>query len=303
MKRTYQLFFLCVVILFVAGSCQKQYERPDVVITPGTGSGTGTGGSTGTPGSMLIKAEAKTTGNTTEASVTTYDYDENNRLIRITVSLTDSSNKTQTVAYRYKRDASGKIIQVISNVFAAAGGGGSGFGDSIYIDVHYPAGSSNFDYTKYSLDLGGISLVDSTVYIYANGVIVGRNGYSGVPPAVPVSLASRTTYEYTNQNLVAMKYYDQTSTATPIGTGAFEFDTKNAALSTGIEAFLPGQSEGCISKNNPLKETFIDNATTGNIAVLVNYTLQYNSNNYPVTGSLIETKPVAKTQTLKFTYK
>ncbi len=299
MKKTGRLFLLCIVLVFMASSCQKAYERPDVILgtNPGTGGSTGSGTSNGT---LLIKAEAKTTGNTTEGSSTSYEYDANNKLIRLAVSYTDSFSVTKTIGYRYERDATGKITKIASNFFAATQPG-SGFPDSIFVVVHYPTGSANFDYTKYNIDFFGISYTDSVAYTYSNGQITGRTEYTSMAGGV-ASAGSNTQYTYSNGNLVTLKEFDISSTTVPLVTGTIEYDGKTAALTVGNEAFLLGMDVGLVSKNNPVKETYT-NSRTNAVEAQVSYALQYNSDNLPITGSLMQSAPSAKIQTLKFTYK
>jgi hypothetical protein len=296
MKTSRQLLY-CLLVLLGAVSCQKQYERPDVDLTTGSGGSTGGGTSNGT---LLVRADYKTTGNTTEGGFNTYDYDASNRLILAKTTSTDSSNKTQTVAYRYERDATGKVTRVISNLFSATQPG-AGFPDSVYMDVHYPSGSTNFDYVKYKINFGGIDYVDSIAYTWQNATITTTTEFTGflIPGTTPV--VETTQYAYVNSNISTMKFYDISSSSTPIATYLIEYDTKNQALALGTDSFLPGLGPGCVSKNNSLKESYTDKS--GATLLQVNYTLQYNANNYPITGTMVQTIPVAKTQDLKFTYK
>jgi hypothetical protein len=296
MKTSRQLLF-CLLILSGAVSCQKQYERPDVDLGAGGSAGGGTSN-----GTLLVRAEYKTTGNTTEGGINTYDYDANNRLILAKIASTDSSNRTQTVAYRYERDATGKVTRIISNLFSATQPG-AGFPDSVYMDVHYPTGSTNFDYVKYKMNFGGLDYMDSVAYTWTNGTVsatVEFTGFSGtgIPPMVT---GAATQYAYVNGNVSTMKFYDVLPITTPDAIYTIEYDTKNQALAVGTDAFLPGLGPGCVSKNNSLKETYSDKA--GAALLQVNYTLQYNATNYPITGAMVQTVPVAKTQNLKFFYK
>jgi hypothetical protein len=300
MKRNCQLLFIGFVLVFMASSCQKQYERPDVVI--GTNPGTGGGGSTGgVTGPLLIKAEGKTTGNTPEAFAKTYDYDVANRIIKITDQFTDSSNQTKSIVYRYERDASGKVTRVISNFYSAMQPGGV-FPDSVYVKVHYPSGSVNFDYTVYSFDFVGMTYTDSITFTYTNGVVTGQTEYTGFSGMGPMSAGSNTKYQYANGNLINIKYYAPASPTVPVTTYSIEFDTKTSPLTTGVESFLFGQSPGLTSTNNAVKETVVENGT-GTTGALVTYSYQYNANNQPVTGAQVQTIPINKTQNVKFTYK
>lgn len=299
MKKTWHLFFLGVVLLLGASSCQKGYERPDVIL--GTNPGTGGGPVTGGTGDLLVKAEGSTPG-TSEAYVKTYEYDSNKKLVKITTASTDSSGKTVTIVYRYQRDATGKVTRIISNIFSATQPG-AGFPDSLYIDVHYPSGSSSFDYTKYTVPLGGVNYVDSITYSYAGGVIVIQSEFTGMVPGTGgMQLLETTTNTYVNGNLTTQKFFDQSSASVPYGTYAIEYDTKVPAIATGAnEGFLPGQSVGYSTTNNPVKETFTDNRT-GNVLGSATYLLQYNAANRPLSGSFVQTIPVNKTQAIKFTY-
>lgn len=229
----------------------------------------------------------------------TYDYDANNRLVSITQLYTDSSNIVHTNAYRYKRDAAGRIVRVSQNL---QGGGQGGLPDSVFTDVHYPSStSSNFDYTVSNINFGGIIYSDSTLFGYSGSVVSTEKLYSGVLPISSMALSATVEYSYTGNNLTMMKQFGPTSTVAA-SVAMFEYDSKLNPFSNGIESFLPGIGKGNISKNNGIKEVYTDNSN-GNTTAQATYSYQYNSNNMPVTGTMTQTAPVAKTQSLKFFYK
>jgi hypothetical protein len=293
MKRILYPLFLGSMLCIVVSSCQKAYERPDIT-------GTTTGGGSGT-GSLLTKLEAKTNGST-EGSTIFYEYDASSRLTKITTKETDSSNQSVTYYYRYARDASGKITKIVTNLYSVVSPG-NGFPDSLDITVHYPAGSTDFDYTSSVITIGGtggLTFRDSIAYIYANGSITDTYSYSKFA-SQPMTLTQRFQYLYSNSNMVTQKEYDQPNATTPLGTYAYEYDSKTAALWLGNESFLPGLGGGGYgSKNNMTKMTVTDNSN-GSVVFSVAYTLQYNTNNLPVTGTYIIT-PGNKGATVKYTY-
>jgi hypothetical protein len=293
MKRILYPLFLGSMLCMLVSSCQKAYERPDIT-------GTTTGGGSGT-GSLLVKAENKTNGST-EGSTIFYEYDASSRLTKITTKVTDSSNQSVTYYYRYARDASGKITKIVTNLYSAISPG-NGFPDSMDITVHYAAGSTDFDYTSSVITIGGtggITFRDSIAYIYANGSITNTYSYSQFATQ-PMTFTQRSQYVYSNSNVVTQKEYDQPTATTPIGTYAYEYDSKTVALYLGNESFLPGLAgPGYGSKSNASKMTVTDNSN-GSVLLSIAYTFQYNANNLPVTGTYILT-PGNKGSTMKFTY-
>jgi YD repeat-containing protein len=286
----------CSLTVFI--SCQKGYAPDGVVI--GSGASTTTSGSTSS-GPLLIKDESKTTGSS-EATTTTYEYDGSSRLIRLTEVDVDSANNTYTYVYGYVRDASGTIKSIVTNALKVDNPG-SGFPDSLYINVNYPAGSGNYDFISYSVSAGSTTVRDSTGYVYTNGVITDVYEYQTGATNV-LAAVSRVQYIYSNGNVVTEKIYTPASSSssalTLAATYTYDHDTKVAPLITGNDAFLPGQNVGFSSKNNLSKFVATDNSTN-NVFVTFNYTLQYNTNNLPITGSVVAT-PGNKTTTLKFTY-
>lgn len=299
MKKIQYLLFISIAVSFIAVSCQKAYERPD--ITTGTSTPPPPGGGNPAPaGGLLVKVETKTNGST-EGSTSTFEYNSSSKLSRITMVATDSSNKSITYFYRYVRDADGRITKIVSNIFAAVSPN-SGFPDSVDVIVHYPnATTSNFDYVAYSIPLGGLAYSDTSRYTYTNGVITELQEYQAIGPQV-VTRVDWRQFTYANNNIVTEKIFSPSVNAatTPIATFTNEFDSKVQPLFTGNEGFLLGQNSGYASKNNTVKFTATDNSN-GSVVVTLNYTFQYNSNNQPVSGTGTE-MPGNKTSTVKFTY-
>ncbi|MES2373944.1 MAG: hypothetical protein V4557_15295 [Bacteroidota bacterium] len=295
MKKIQSLLFIGIAVAFIAVSCQKAYERPDLT----TGGGTG-GGNPAPAGSLLAKVETKTNGST-EGSTITYEYNSSSKLSRITTVATDSSNTSITYVYRYVRDAAGRVTKIVSNIFSAVSPN-SGFPDSVDVIVHYPDASTfNFDYVAFSIPLGGLAYSDTARYTYSNGVITELQEYQAIGPQV-VTRVDWRQFTYANNNIVTEKIFSPSVNAatTPIAIFTNEFDSKVQPLFTGNEGFLLGQNTGYASKNNMMKFTATDNSN-GTVIVSLNYTYQYNSNNLPISGTGTET-PKNKTTTVKFTY-
>jgi hypothetical protein len=288
----------CHWLLFVLGlaaftSCQKSYNPPDLVIPGGTGSG-----GSGASGTQLVKYEAKGV-NTSEGTTITYQYDASGRITRYDETYVDSSNIPTSYYFKYFRNASGNVTKVSTNAYSASAPG-QGYPDTVVYNVHYPAGSSNFDYTWYNMDLGGVVLRDSAVLVYNSaGVVTDKYSYFGAGP-LPLQQDAHYQYTYSSGNITILKIFDPTvSTTTPYGTLNFEYDSKQAALYLGNDAYLPGLDEGFSSKNNPLKYTVTSQGQGG--SGVVNYSYQYNSDNRPTTSvTLSSTGQVA--YNVKYTY-
>ncbi len=286
------LLFIVPATVFI--SCQKSY-MPDPVVTGSTG---GTGSSSGT---VLSTYQSKTVGSS-EGSTSTYEYDGSSRVIKITSVDVDSSNNSTTTVYRYVRDASGKITSVVTNYFAATSPG-SGFPDSVYVNVNYPSGSSAYNFTSYAFSVGSVPVKDSISYIYTGGIITDVYEYQAIS-ATTFSAASHVQYVYSNGNIVTEKIYTPASTGgalTLAGMYALDYDSKTSPLITGNESFLPGQNVGYGCKNNLAKFVLTD-YTTNSVLATVNYTYQYNSSGLPVSGTAVQT-PGNKTVTLTLAYK
>jgi hypothetical protein len=295
MKNQLSVVFYCLVLVLMASSCQKKYERLDLVL-PGDTTVTPT--TTPTGNNLLVKTESKTTGST-EASTSVFTYNANSKLVKINTVDVDSANKTTTTYFLYVRDLAGKITSIVTNAFAVNNPGG-GISDSVKVNVHYPSGVLNYDYTTYSLTFGGVIFKDSTAFVYNSGVVTDQFTYRSTSGSTPTLLV-HLQYVYKNNNVVAEKVFDPTvNTTSPSETYTYDYDTKVVSLFTGNEGFLPGQDVTYASKNNPLQVTINDN-TQGTVLFSVFYTLQYNSNNMP-TSAAIATVPASKTTNVTFTY-
>lgn len=267
-------------------SCQKGYG-PDGLVLPGAG---------GTNTALLVKSETNTSG-TTEGSVRTYEYDASNRITKITTVDTDSFSVSITFVYRFIRDAEGKITQIRTNALAA-GAPGAGLPDTLTIHVHYPTGSTLFDYTTYSFDFMGSTVSDSVVYAYNNDVISETRQYQRFA-GPSYSLIGRTQYSYSGKNISAIRIFDPGTNALA-ATISYEYDNKFIAFSAGKESFLYGL-DPLMSNANNLARAVIVFATGGYPTITLEYTYQYSPGNVPVSGTSIET-PNTKTTLLKFSY-
>ncbi|NCI48129.1 hypothetical protein [Sediminibacterium soli] len=270
-------FLLYAGIASLLVSCQKSYT-PDGVVAPGTNPS----------GSMkLTKMEGKTRGNA-EKFTMTFSYDASGRLILVKKVQTDSSNMSVTIAYRYVRDANGRVNSIVTNALSA-GSPGSGMPDSIIINVHYPSASAtSFDYSSYRVTLSGVSFADSTVYSWSGNNITDLYNYQAVASTTMV-LAARTQYAYLNGNIPTIKiYFPSSGTQTLAATYQFEFDGKNQGLAVGNDAFLPGLDPSYYCKNNIQKLVATDNSGASQ-GFSLNYTYQYNPGSYPVAGTQTNT--------------
>jgi YD repeat-containing protein len=298
MKLTASTCIFSTLVFFLI-SCQKQYDRPDITGTGGSGT---SGGTATTSGKRLVKYEAKVK-TSPEGNVSTYLYDPAGRLIRINSTDTDSLNISTSSYYRFVRNADGNITSIVTNSFAAENPG-LGFPDSISVAVHYPAGSSNFDYTVFNIKLSsGLPVIDSMVFIYSNGVITDRYDYQAVGTTTK-SLISREQFIYNagSTNLTGIKVYAVSGTTQTLsGTYSYELDDKAAVLYMGNEAFLRGLDVGMFSKNNIQKMTVTD-ISTNTLLALTQYNYQYNSNNQPTIGTTLTVWPGNKVANVSYTY-
>ncbi len=279
------VFFFIALLAICFVSCQKKYA-PDGLIIP-------TGGGTSDPNApLLIRTESKTTGSS-EASSQNFEYNASRRVVKVIDVVTDENNASETTVYRYVRNSSGVVTKIISNILM---GGASG-SDSLEVNIHYPAGSSNFDYRTFKFELSGLTFRDSVTYIYSNGVVTDSYQYQDI--GMGMAPVNHLVYTYLNGNLVTQKVFSQSSGALVLaGTYTFEYDNKTNAAGFGNESLLLGLDPLYSSANNPAKATV---AVTGQAAIMLNYSYQYNTGNMPVTGTVIQSSPT-KTSLLKFFY-
>lgn len=287
MKSVKLFLGILTVVSFVFTSCQKGYS-PEGLVLPGTNGGGGTG-------ALLLKAEATTTG-TTEGTVTTYTYDGSKRITKINIVETDSFNVSTSYYYEYTRDAEGKVTVIKTNILSVSAPG-AGFPAVLNITVHYPAGSSNFDYSVYSYSFSGFDIRDSTAYAYTSNKVTSVNTFQS-STLIPAIAVNKVQYAYTGSNITSTKIYDPTDNSL-LGTIAYEFDNKVPTITAGNEAFLPGMDLMMSCANNPARITFSTPSSPG--ALVMEYTYQYNTGLQPNGGTVIET-PGPKTRALKFTY-
>ncbi len=297
--RNSRAITLFLGFVFILTSCQKSYTPEMIGTTPGTGGGTGT------TGMLLVKSESKSTSNT-EATTQTLQYDASNKVRLITRVDIDSNNNSSNFVYRYMRDGAGNVTRIITNALLGSvspgTGSGSGLPDSLLVTIHYPAGSSRFDYSTYTLDLGGISFQDSTVYQYTNGLISDIFEYQAIS-GMTYTLIAKNQYKYNNNNLVEEKIYTPSSIGgmlTLSGTYTLNYTNKPGALYVGNEGFLLGYDRSSVSQNTISQATFYDNINNATI-LTVNYSMQFNSNNLPVSGTATQ-MPGGKTSNLLLTY-
>lgn len=275
------LFLLSCLLVLGFSSCQKSIEWNDLVLTPTTPT-TPSGGTT--TGTLLMKMVTLSDADTLTYN---YTYDAANKLVKITtIGLSNGSKVDDTEILI--RDASGKLTQYNKISYSSTSTNASGY-DTTSTRVHYPAGSSNFDYTVSNMFVSGFYLTDSTVYTYTNNKISqSKLYYSNSLTFGQSVLALGSSYTYdANGNLLTLKNYDYISAATPTlySEVSYTFDTKKCPLVLGNEAIVMNADQSFIGLNNGLTAAYKDYSSTQNLSINISYTYSYNTNGYPTQAS------------------
>jgi hypothetical protein len=287
MKKIQYSFFLAIAFMITAVSCQKAYDRPDIVIgTPGSGSGNGT---------LLSKLTIKGTG---VDLVYTYGYNSNSQLTDFNYTAAFSGS---TIFYKWHffRDNAGKILQysVKNNI--------SGFPDSTLYTLHYTSGSSNFDYITGQYTFSGLPTKDSIIFLLANGKVSKYIGYGAYGANASYEATASTAYGYdVAGNIIKTTDSENDGTGTMVVTGIFdyEFDSKISPLQLGQEAYIL-EAARYFSKNNPIKAVSTDYTTsTAGVKSTNLYTFQYNSSNKPATAYAVDPANTSDTVHLVYSY-
>ena len=275
----------CVLMMLVAVSCQKKYERPDIII-----------GTTASTSALLTKLVLTGTDIT---SVYRYGYNSNSQLTTVNWNTTSGG---QSIIYDwiFTRDNTGKCIQVLQKVNI------TGFpADGILYIAHYPTTASiNFDYLTASYTLNSLPAKDSIAFAIVNGKVTQYIVYQDYANS-GYQLSTKVVYTYDNSgNIITVNNYAND------GTGAlklaenivYEFDSKVNPLQLGQEAFFIS-GERYVSKNNFTKSVTTDYSTsTSGVTSTALYATQYNSSSKPVSAVVSDPANVNTPVTLAYTY-
>ncbi len=263
-----RLFVLGIAGLLSFASCEKAYTPADLDLPATTGASNG---------SLLLKSVLI---ENTDTTVTIYGYNTSKQLTKLSETL-NSGGTVLNKTYRLIRDANGKVIQVVlGNLKPNA----TAFTDSIVQNVHYPAGSPNFDYELSLFSLGTLRAMDSTAFAYTNGHITNTLDYRSKPGSA-YTLAGKIDYTYDlaeNLSILAI-YTPATTTANDTLTVNFFYDDKKATLQLGNEAHLIGAGN-LTAKNNIIKAVSVSTNGTRKDTSTTKIVYQYNTGNFPVSA-------------------
>ncbi|MFL9482955.1 hypothetical protein ACI6Q2_09265 [Chitinophagaceae bacterium LWZ2-11] len=301
------LAFSLLVISFTA--CRKTISY--IGTDPGNNGGTN-GGNTGgaggnTSGSLLIKALSINRKNDTV--VILYDYDANGK-----VSSYSQKGKDDTITYNVStkviRNSTGSVLEVdqqsmFTAMFPSLGGSSTTFDpatlaalginlDSLgmsQIIVHYPSGSTNFDYTTSSMNMMGIATMTTTTnYTYTNGKITKSTVYTSMSMSgvvmQPPTLSSMSEYIFNSAgDLITSKNYVATGTGSTVKlaqTNNYTYSDKPNPMYFGNEGLLLG-NELNMSVHMSI-QTVSSSINIGNVNGTIS-NIVYNNNNLPICAS------------------
>ena len=279
------LFALAVLVFLSA--CQKEVssENPD-----------------GTPGTGPVPPPATTAGLLTrmvsvaggDSVMVDYGYDANKRLATF-------DYKTTGTEFRFRRifrNSAGIMTQ-----FNSKGDDLSGIGiDSVITILSYNAGQARYTHGITIYAVSGVSLRDSTVYVYDNaGNLTVKRSYATVLPA-PYQEYQKTEYTYASGNVTSEKYYTSNSAG---GwdleyTYNYGYDSKVNPAKFGPEGMIVLEDASYFSNNNKSGVNYIDGADASyNFSQAYTYT--YNAANKPTGGTVVET-PGSGSYTIRYYY-
>lgn len=289
------LFLLSCLLVLGFSSCQKSIEWNDLVLTPTTPV-TPTPGTTG--GNLLVKMVSLSS---TDTVTYIYGYDSVKRLIKLTQVGVSSGDKVDETEY-YIRDAAGKLIQHTKISYSSTSALPSKY-DTVYSKLHYPTGSSNFDYVIESANSGNGYVTDSVTFAYTNNRVSQYKYYATSPSRQPILVYHIDVTYDASGNVINEKLYTYNFTTTPtLSTdNAFTYDNKISPLQYGNESFV-GLGENFAGPNNVVSLLITDKSGSSTNTVSVNYNIAYNSNSYPATANGTAIVTGAPAQTLQLTY-
>lgn len=257
-------------------SCQKEVD--DVFNNNGAGNG---GGSTS---GLLIKTVAMTG---SDSLVTLYTYDNQNRLETSTMDGISGGLKTHSYK-KFIRDASSRISKVLQVVDQ----NGTASDTSVEI-VHYPNSAMEFNYTVNTMNMMGLSVIDSSVYTYSSGKMTSMTSYlSSVLLGSTPLMTTKTDFNYdASANISAIKMYSDFSTGTmdPIMNQTFTYGSTavNAEWisNNGAQNFLLWGTPG--TSNKAFSKAQFDDLTTPANSFSINATYGVGSGNRPKTATMV----------------
>lgn len=288
------LLFIIFTSLLVT-SCQKSIVWDDLVLTPPTPQPP----PTGTNGSLLTKIVSLST---TDTLTITYSYDSLKRLIKVAtvgISRGDKVDKSQF----FLRDTSGKMVQYTEIEYSRNSTNALKY-DTSYAKVHYPFGSSNFDYVIEFANTSRTLISDSIAFTYTNNKVTQFKVFYGpLATGGAGTLAAKSDFTYdASGNVISNKAYTYTNNVqTSSGEATYGYDTKKSPLILGNEGFIT-IGEYYSGPNNAISYTVVDKTGTNPTTVNISYNINYNSNNYPAQAMGTATYTGLPNQTLQLTY-
>jgi len=231
---------------------------------------------------LLIREDFKSS---SDSSSISYVYDANKRLVRqITTGTVGGNDITNDITF--VRNSTGIITQEIlkSPSFQALGI------DSLAATIYYDNNSKKYTSVAEALNLPGISLADSIVFIYSGNTIIGTNEFQTISGIT--FLASKSDYSYAGTNITSVKTYglDSTFTMVLVSSEKATYDNKSNPLKLQSgEAFLLGNILE-VGSNNPLTYQLLDGSGAVNQSNTSTYT--YNSSNLPQTAKVVDASGV-----------
>jgi hypothetical protein len=291
-------------MLLACISCQKELT-PDNPGTPAFNGGTQQG--------LLVKLLERRSA--ADSTVYTFTYDASKRITALYKSFVSATLGSISYWIKYNRDASGKIIQVVTKtVFPTPG-----MPDTTVYTLFFAPGNNRFYAAKrlYTV-LAGTPAYDSTAYTYdAGGRVVSRHSFLSNLATGQYYSYDKLNYTYdANGNLLTIGTYANSGPTTgtfsnPYDWITYEYDTQKAPLFIGNEAFINAESSlalkedimlSWVSKNNMTKYSFKtpNSLPPTNINGTFNYT--YDADGKPVTATGIFSGTNYTTTNLFFYY-
>jgi hypothetical protein len=266
-------------------SCQKEVD--DIFSNNGN-----TGGNGNTSG-LLIKTVAVTA---SDSLVTLYAYDNQKRLETITMDGT--SNGMQMHTYKkYIRDTSSRIYKILQ----AIDQNGVPTDTTIEI-VHYPNQGMEFDYTINTISMLGLTVIDSSIYLYSAGKMASMISELSSPLLGSSFMATKTEFTYdASGNVTNLKMYSDfvTGVLSPIMSQVYIYGSAvNATwISTnGAQNFLLYGTPG--TSNQAFVKAQIDDLITPSNSFVMTATYTLGSDNKPKSASITSTSG----QVTKYTF-
>ena len=280
------LFLLFCLLVLCFTSCQKSIEWNDLVLTPTTPTTPTTPGGGTTTGSLLVKAVSLSL---TDTLTEMYSYDASNKIIKTQTVGTSSGSKVD-MSNIYTRNSSGNITKYVQINYSASSFNASGYDTTVTV-IHYPTGSSNFDYVLTQQEFLGFVFSDSTVFTYTAGKITRQTSYMTDLLTGGYIINQYLDYTYdANGNVTSAKTYSYTTgtTADLVATYTFAYDTKKSPLVMGNEAFIIS-SPPSYGPNNFTKYDVVDVTTPLN-SLYISSKYNYNANSYPSDATITATR-------------